>query len=87
MVEETFILCSPADGPPNYITPGSKVYECCDCGQRVIAAPSSQDMINREGAKVICLDCAGERARIESGLLLRMLPGALQEIRNYLHRQ
>lgn len=40
--EEQFILCMPVDGPAHYVTPGSKIFPCVDCGCKVQAAPSSQ---------------------------------------------
>ena len=87
MEEETFIVCMPVEGPPHYITPGSQIYACYDCGCQVTAAPSSQNMLKETGALVLCMNCALKRSTVEPPKSVSMVPGAEIEINDWRHRQ
>lgn len=43
------------------IVQGSIKAKCSDCQREVWIAPSSQKILKQDGARLICVECAGER--------------------------
>jgi len=82
-MEDIFVICMPVDIPDHYITPGSKEYDCADCGRRIHASPSSQRMIEQGEAIPLCLLCGSLRAKENPDANVGIAPGAIKEIEKW----
>ena len=82
--EERVLVCKRVDseGP---VYPGSRVYECDNCGAEVWIAPSGQASIV-DFTATICIPCACTRFEKKAPDAVEILPAAAQEIRNWQGR-
>jgi len=58
--DKTKMLCSPAKGRElaNYVPGTTNTLQCWSCGQRVLVAPSSHKMIDKDPTiELVCWEC------------------------------
>lgn len=57
MTEPQIIVCAPADGP--FVVAGSTFdHVCCTCSERVMMAPSGQEIIRQNPeTTILCIGC------------------------------
>ncbi len=62
--------------------PGSQIRHCRDCGEQIIAAPSSLEAVEKLGAVLLCHQC-GQRYPID---VLSLTPPATSEFVDVMRR-
>ncbi len=79
------VICLPFLGASDrYITPGSTLDKCADCGAGIFVAPSSRES---PGDNVyVCMDCAARRLRDDPDPKFEVVEGAGRELLDW-HRR
>jgi len=81
----SIVICLPFLGSGDrYITPGSTLAKCADCGAGIFVAPSSQEI---PGENVyVCMDCAARRLREDPAPKMIVVERAIPEIQAWRRR-
>lgn len=82
---QAIILCLRVKGDHRHIYPGSAQVECRDCGTKIWVSPSGQELIEKENAIPVCMQCGQARMAEEPGEVV-ISEKAMQEIKAYLRR-
>ena len=66
--------------------PGTIELACDACGQAILVAPSTQELMKKQAVRLVCNECLIKELRQNPPNDIRLVPGAALEVKSFLKR-